>query len=192
MIHSIEICIILVVHYLSFETAMATSLFCIHAVFYTLHGVAEWRLDQEIWTQYKTSTWPRWCTAWLWHHVVRSTGFGFGRRKAGDFKYTGENSSRIKDAIYNSGLEVSFTGASVSVNTCTLLLLHNTFIWTIAYHATIHMSDKNSFLHAYYRASWSSSPMETELQSYDISSIGLTVKVKAITFFYWYHNRPSS
>jgi len=32
----------------------------------------------------------------------------------GDFKYTGENSSRIKDAIYRSGLEVSFTGASVS------------------------------------------------------------------------------
>ena len=32
----------------------------------------------------------------------------------GDFKYTGKNSSRIKDAIYRSGLEVSFTGASVS------------------------------------------------------------------------------
>ena len=32
----------------------------------------------------------------------------------GDFKYTGENSSKIKDAIYRSGLEVSFTGASVS------------------------------------------------------------------------------
>ena len=110
----------------------------------------------------------------------------------GDFKYTGKNSSMIKDAIYNSGLEVSFTGASVSVNTCTLLLLHNTFIWTIAYHTTIHMSDKNSFLHAYYRAPSSSSPMETELQSYDISSIGLIVKVKVITFFYWYHNRPSS
>ena len=32
----------------------------------------------------------------------------------GDFQYTGEKSSRIKDAIYRSGLEVSFTGASVS------------------------------------------------------------------------------
>ena len=32
----------------------------------------------------------------------------------GDFKYTGENSSRMKDAIYRSGLEVSFTGATVS------------------------------------------------------------------------------
>ena len=37
----------------------------------------------------------------------------------GDFKYTGENSSRIKDAIYNSALDVAFTGASVSINTCT-------------------------------------------------------------------------
>ncbi len=37
----------------------------------------------------------------------------------GDFKYTEENSSIIKDAIYDSGLEVSFPGASVSVNTCT-------------------------------------------------------------------------
>ena len=32
----------------------------------------------------------------------------------GDFKYTGKNSSRIKDAIYSSALEVTFTGASVS------------------------------------------------------------------------------
>ena len=32
----------------------------------------------------------------------------------GDFKYTGENSSIIKDAIYSSALEVTFTGASVS------------------------------------------------------------------------------
>ena len=39
----------------------------------------------------------------------------------GDFKYTGENSSRIKDAIYRSGLEVSFTGASVSSGLHTLL-----------------------------------------------------------------------
>ena len=31
-----------------------------------------------------------------------------------DFKYTGENSSMIKDAIYSSALEVTFTGASVS------------------------------------------------------------------------------
>ncbi len=32
----------------------------------------------------------------------------------GDFKYTGENSSIIKNAIYHSALEVTFTGASVS------------------------------------------------------------------------------
>ena len=32
----------------------------------------------------------------------------------GDFQYTGENSSIIKNAIYNSALEVTFTGASVS------------------------------------------------------------------------------
>ena len=32
----------------------------------------------------------------------------------GYFNYTGENSARIKDAIYSSGLDVTFTGASVS------------------------------------------------------------------------------
>ena len=32
----------------------------------------------------------------------------------GDFQYTGENSIIIKDAIYNSALEVAFTGTSVS------------------------------------------------------------------------------
>ena len=32
----------------------------------------------------------------------------------GDFKYTGENSTIIKNAIYSSALEVTFTGASVS------------------------------------------------------------------------------
>jgi len=32
----------------------------------------------------------------------------------GDFQYTGENSTIIKNAIYSSALEVSFTGASVS------------------------------------------------------------------------------
>ena len=32
----------------------------------------------------------------------------------GDFKYTGEKSSIIKDAIYSSALEVTFTGSSVS------------------------------------------------------------------------------
>ena len=31
----------------------------------------------------------------------------------GDFQYTGEKSSMIKDAIYSSGLNVTFTGASV-------------------------------------------------------------------------------
>ena len=36
-----------------------------------------------------------------------------------DFQYTGENSTIIKDAIYNSALEVNFTGASVSDHTCT-------------------------------------------------------------------------
>ena len=35
-----------------------------------------------------------------------------------DFQYTGENSAIIKDAIYNSALEVTFTGASVSNCTC--------------------------------------------------------------------------
>ena len=37
----------------------------------------------------------------------------------GDFQYTGENGTIIKDAIYNSTLEVTFTGASVSDYTCT-------------------------------------------------------------------------
>ena len=32
----------------------------------------------------------------------------------GDFTYTGNDSSMIKDAIYSSALEVTFTGASVS------------------------------------------------------------------------------
>ena len=32
----------------------------------------------------------------------------------GDFKYTGNDSSMIKDAIYSSALNVTFTGASVS------------------------------------------------------------------------------
>ena len=32
----------------------------------------------------------------------------------GDFQYTGENSTVIKNAIYSSALEVTFTGASVS------------------------------------------------------------------------------
>ena len=32
----------------------------------------------------------------------------------GDFQYTGENSTIIKKTIYNSALEVAFTGASVS------------------------------------------------------------------------------
>ena len=32
----------------------------------------------------------------------------------GDFQYTGKNSTIIKDAIYNSALNVTFTGASVS------------------------------------------------------------------------------
>ena len=32
----------------------------------------------------------------------------------GDFQYTGENSTIIKDSIYNSALNVAFTGASVS------------------------------------------------------------------------------
>ena len=31
-----------------------------------------------------------------------------------DFQYTGENSTIIKDAIYSSALNVTFTGASVS------------------------------------------------------------------------------
>ena len=38
----------------------------------------------------------------------------------GDFQYTGENSTIIKDAIYTSALKVTFTGASVSDCTCTL------------------------------------------------------------------------
>ena len=38
----------------------------------------------------------------------------------GDFQYTGKNSTIIKDAIYTSALEVTFTGASVSDSTCTL------------------------------------------------------------------------
>ena len=37
-----------------------------------------------------------------------------------DFEYTGNDSAIIKDAIYNSALEVNFTGASVSDYTCTL------------------------------------------------------------------------
>ena len=32
----------------------------------------------------------------------------------GDFKYTGENSTVIKNAIYNSALDVGFIGSSVS------------------------------------------------------------------------------
>ena len=36
----------------------------------------------------------------------------------GDFQYTGENSTIIKDAIYSSALNVTFTGASVSVCIC--------------------------------------------------------------------------
>ena len=36
----------------------------------------------------------------------------------GDFRYTGENSSIIKDAIYNGALEVAFTGSSVSDCAC--------------------------------------------------------------------------
>ena len=35
----------------------------------------------------------------------------------GDFQYTGENSTVIKNAIYSSGLEVTFTGSSVSDRT---------------------------------------------------------------------------
>ena len=58
---------------------------CIHAVLWTLHEVAEWDLDREIWTQYNTSPWPVGCTVWLWQHVARSTGFGFGRNKAAEY-----------------------------------------------------------------------------------------------------------
>ena len=36
----------------------------------------------------------------------------------GDFQYTGENSTIIKDAIYSNALKVAFTGASVSVCIC--------------------------------------------------------------------------
>ena len=32
----------------------------------------------------------------------------------GDFQYTGENGTIIRDAIYNSTLEVAFTGGTVS------------------------------------------------------------------------------
>ena len=51
----------------------------------------------------------------------------------GDFQYTGENSSIIKDAIYTSALEVTFIGASVSdcVLSCTMQIIgtkHNTSI----------------------------------------------------------------
>ena len=37
----------------------------------------------------------------------------------GKFQYTGNDSRIIKEAIYNSSLKVAFTGASVSVGTCT-------------------------------------------------------------------------
>ena len=60
----------------------------------------------------------------------------------GDFKYTGENSTIIKNAIYRSGLEVSFTGASVSNDLHKLTLYENHMPY-----APIHVSSNSVFLH---------------------------------------------
>ena len=43
----------------------------------------------------------------------------------GDFKYTGENSTIIKNAIYSSALNITFTGASVSNFLCGCLSSNN-------------------------------------------------------------------
>ena len=45
----------------------------------------------------------------------------------GNFQYTGENSTIIKDAIYTSALEVTFIGASVSdwILSCTMQTMRN-------------------------------------------------------------------
>ena len=42
-----------------------------------------------------------------------------------DFQYTGKNSTIIKDAIYTSALEVTFTGASVSAHAHHMNVLKN-------------------------------------------------------------------
>ena len=52
----------------------------------------------------------------------------------GDFQYTGKNSTIIKDAIYTSALEVTFTGASVSAHAHCMNILQNIM--------PIHMSTK--------------------------------------------------
>ena len=93
----------------------------------------------------------------------------------GDFQYTGEKSSRIKDAIYRSGLEVSFTGASVSSG------LHK---HCIKYNILYYTYSEYRLDRPYHRALSSSSPMETELHSCDIFSIGFTVKVKVNDFLF--------
>ena len=91
----------------------------------------------------------------------------------GDFNYTGNDSIAIKNAIYSSGLEVSFTGASVSSG------LHKHTVYNITYYALpIHMYVECKHDAPYCRALSSSSPMATDLQSCDILSISLTVKVK--------------
>ena len=53
----------------------------------------------------------------------------------GDFQYTGENSTIIKDAIYNSALKVTFTGASVSDHACTTYELKHYIHKHYIYHA---------------------------------------------------------
>ena len=106
----------------------------------------------------------------------------------GDFKYTGKNSSIIKDAMYNSGLEVSFPGASVSVNTCTQMnngLQRHTYEYENHMPCPYTLEFKFCFP-PYYRASSSSSPMETDLQSCGIFSISLTVKAKVNVFLMYY------
>ena len=97
----------------------------------------------------------------------------------GDFQYTGENSTIIKNAIYRSGLEVSFTGASVSSDLHKLTLYEN--------HMPCPYTREFKFcIPPYYRASSSSYPMGTELQSWDIFSIGLIMKVKVNDFLLYY------
>ena len=59
----------------------------------------------------------------------------------GDFKYTGENSTIIKNAIYSSALEVTFTGASVRVTVNgqhmnLMQLMVHTFFTVLQYNTT--------------------------------------------------------
>ena len=47
----------------------------------------------------------------------------------GDFQYTGKNSTIIKDAIYTSALEVTFTGASVSAHAHMHIHMNTKWSW---------------------------------------------------------------